>query len=54
VVGAAATAWAALSDEPMPATSAAAAANMSGAAITYDMAVLLSGHFMTVGDMKEI
>jgi hypothetical protein len=38
VVGAAAGAVAALSDEPMPATSAAAAANISGAAINYDMA----------------
>src|ERR1700733_3553751 len=33
----AAAALASLSDDPMPATSAAAAANMSGAAITYDI-----------------
>jgi hypothetical protein len=43
VVGAAATAWEALSDDPMLATSAAAAANISGTAITYDIATLRSG-----------
>jgi membrane protein YqaA with SNARE-associated domain len=37
VVEAAAAALASLSDEPMPAISAAAAANMSGTVITYDI-----------------
>jgi hypothetical protein len=37
VVEAAAAALASLSEEPMPATSAADAANMSGAAITFDI-----------------
>ena len=40
VVGAAAAECAALIDEPMPATSAAAAANVSGSAITYDTGAL--------------
>jgi len=40
VVDAEATPLAALNDEPIPATSDAAAANTSGAAITYDIAVL--------------
>jgi hypothetical protein len=44
---------ASLSDEPMPATSPAAAANISGAAITYDTAGLPLGHFSTIGDMKR-
>ncbi|OBG19853.1 hypothetical protein A5764_15780 [Mycobacterium sp. 852002-51057_SCH5723018] len=37
VVGAKAAAWASLTHEPMLATLPAAAASMSGAAITYDM-----------------
>jgi hypothetical protein len=45
VVEAAAAALASLSDEPMPATSAADPANMSGAAIKYDIVDLpLANH----------
>lgn len=49
MVEAAAVALAALSDDPMPATSATATASRSGAAITYEMAALQSGRLLTVG-----